>query len=588
MGVEAREQVVGLDGRLDDAPVTRPDHPLVKYAEAFTQNFDLIAERKGVVYQLREVAKASILAKYLLESGLRVQQSWFTAGGEVSPAYCMEVPQLWNDHCFARICVEDGEIVDDKKQSGVLSRRHGLYGGVDFGIDRFRLAAPSRVATSVIAGRAALGRPASSLMATTASGLSMGPARQFARLTGPLAMAPTRVSAPLSMGLSAPLRAGLAGPQGVDLSLEKFNLSAATAAGGEMRAAEDEAALNVGAAFWAAVDDADSDLLNSEDRDLFKAVFNPHLSDRRAEGDMFLPPPTSYSHIQTLKRLLREEDAVRGRRKALFFSSKFEAESPGSVFPSTWTSGVQVGVRAPTKSGGLLQPRPDYLKQTEILREVLASAPAEFDRRTEDGMRYRVYRFGSLEVRTVQGHMEDDEEEIGAVFSHSGESLASLEAPGWAMRAMQAAANRVRALTEGDRISKVTEYVGRSSCGRMRVSFVVFEAEAGGVALTEEKEDGSVTWQENPKDLDLRTSLAKVVRSAECLKANVTIGDMMRFQASQNGRDWPQASRSKCKKYAQYAYVKASGEGPRPLSGFMKSGGAPIWVRGPRTRMGMP
>merc|ERR1719343_1010764 len=46
MGVEAREQIMGDTG-LVDAPLTKPDHPLVKYAEVFTRNFDLIAERKS-------------------------------------------------------------------------------------------------------------------------------------------------------------------------------------------------------------------------------------------------------------------------------------------------------------------------------------------------------------------------------------------------------------------------------------------------------------------------------------------------------------------------------------------------------------
>ena len=57
MGVEAREQELE-GGRLEDKRVTRPSHPLVKYAEQFTHNFDLIAERKSVIYHLRELAKA--------------------------------------------------------------------------------------------------------------------------------------------------------------------------------------------------------------------------------------------------------------------------------------------------------------------------------------------------------------------------------------------------------------------------------------------------------------------------------------------------------------------------------------------------
>merc|ERR1719506_3068561 len=64
MGVEAREQVLGAQG-LQDKQICRPDHPMLKYAEAFTKNFDLIAERKSVIYHLRELAKSSVLAKHL-------------------------------------------------------------------------------------------------------------------------------------------------------------------------------------------------------------------------------------------------------------------------------------------------------------------------------------------------------------------------------------------------------------------------------------------------------------------------------------------------------------------------------------------
>merc|ERR1711933_653573 len=67
MGVEAREQIHSSRG-LEDAPLTRKSHPMVKYAEAFSKNFDLIAERKSVIYHLRELAKASVLAKFLVDA----------------------------------------------------------------------------------------------------------------------------------------------------------------------------------------------------------------------------------------------------------------------------------------------------------------------------------------------------------------------------------------------------------------------------------------------------------------------------------------------------------------------------------------
>ena len=46
MGVEARETEFGPRGMVDKK-CTRTNHPLVKFAESFTHNFDLIAERKS-------------------------------------------------------------------------------------------------------------------------------------------------------------------------------------------------------------------------------------------------------------------------------------------------------------------------------------------------------------------------------------------------------------------------------------------------------------------------------------------------------------------------------------------------------------
>merc|ERR1719359_2234749 len=95
MGVEAREQVKGGAG-LEDAKITRPDHPLVKYAEEFTRNFDLIAERKSVVYHLRELAKASIVAKYLVEAEISLDASWY-AFNQAQSDCALEVPCAWNE-----------------------------------------------------------------------------------------------------------------------------------------------------------------------------------------------------------------------------------------------------------------------------------------------------------------------------------------------------------------------------------------------------------------------------------------------------------------------------------------------------------
>merc|ERR1712012_1335459 len=159
MGIEAREQVETTNG-LEDAQVTRPDHPLVKYAEMFTHNFDLIAERKSVVYHLRELAKASVLAKYLLESGMQMEDYWFNLVSDISCATCPNVPQLWTKRCHSQIHVQDGKVVE--KENGFRHNVNSVYGGVQFGLDRisvdqFRINAVRAAMPGVTTDRVAAG-----------------------------------------------------------------------------------------------------------------------------------------------------------------------------------------------------------------------------------------------------------------------------------------------------------------------------------------------------------------------------------------------------------------------------------------------
>merc|ERR1719198_1553631 len=97
MGVQARELHLTDEGLLEDIPVTRQTHPLVRYAEKFTRNFDLIAERKSSIYQLREVAKATVMAKFLMDSNVCLEDEWFALDDAEAKQECvMELPQLWN------------------------------------------------------------------------------------------------------------------------------------------------------------------------------------------------------------------------------------------------------------------------------------------------------------------------------------------------------------------------------------------------------------------------------------------------------------------------------------------------------------
>merc|ERR1712176_402796 len=96
---------------LTDKPVSRADHPVVKYAEAFTRNFDLIAERKSVIFHLRELAKASVMAKYLLESGAQIEELWFNLATNKEIVCSLEVPQLWNERVISK-----GQLHEDRKE----------------------------------------------------------------------------------------------------------------------------------------------------------------------------------------------------------------------------------------------------------------------------------------------------------------------------------------------------------------------------------------------------------------------------------------------------------------------------------------
>merc|ERR1719343_354985 len=130
MGVEAREQIQGKGG-LEDAPITRAGHPLVKYAEKFTENFDLIAERKSAIYHLRELAKATLLAKFITDAKVPLDDVWFSLADEDVAPCVMEIPQLWNERVHSEIQVNGGKILSGRAS---MSNVYGLYGGVELAV----------------------------------------------------------------------------------------------------------------------------------------------------------------------------------------------------------------------------------------------------------------------------------------------------------------------------------------------------------------------------------------------------------------------------------------------------------------------
>jgi len=99
---------------------------------------------------------------------------------------------------------------------------------------------------------------------------------------------------------------------------------------------------------------------------------------------------------------------------------------------------------------------------------------------------------------------------------------------------------------------------------------VVLETEAGHSIVTEKLPDGMATWQEDPKDLEDRNSLAKVLRSADCGHAGVLVRDLKAFQMRETRAfGLGVASPDACEQYSQIVYSRASGQAHRFTSGYL-------------------
>jgi len=529
MGVEAWEQIEAPDGTLQDAKVTRHNHPLVRYAQDFTRNFDLIAERKSVIFHLRELAKASVLAKYMVDASIHVPKGWLEAGGvikETSPdPKSLEVPQLWNERGYGTICLRSGAIVQE--DGSLATKTLGLYGGVNFGLDRFTVAAPGFATRAMLPGQPAP-------MTLTAR----------AMLSGQHAPTTSRVFGPNQLRA---VSMGGVEPRGVDLNLDKFDLSRATMVASEVAVPQvsQDACAAVGQAFWSNVDEMDGSVFKEEDRILLAELFNRRLSDRRDDGDQFVPPDTSLAYMERIGHLMKEEDTVRVQRKQLFFSKHFEAECPGPLFPSSWKNYIEIERKTSSSPDAcMLHERPEYTAQQKMFDNVIQSTTPMFDKSSEEGLRFRVYKVGSLEVRTTQEL--DGKETVGAVFSITSSGGGP----------MQRKKGQKVDLT--DTIKKVTTYVERDQqLSSRRRYYVVLETGKEKTIVTEMTDNGVIAWKEDPADLEVRNSLAKVFGTKDCGDKAITIRDMRhsfaKFVASFQSR------RSRCtgKRYAQCAYNRA-------------------------------
>lgn len=281
-------------------------------------------------------------------------------------------------------------------------------------------------------------------------------------------------------------------PRGVDLNLNKFDLTHTVTA-------EEMNGTSLGQAFWHNVDTEQGCVFKAEDKSVLKAVFNPHLSDRREDADQFVPPEMRSAHLDRLRVLVKEEAQVRANRKVHFLSEDFSVGAPGPLFPSSWASSFDLA-QPGNQVTGVKCLQPDQLVDRAM------KTTAVFDRTAEDGTRFRTYRLDGLEVRTTQEH--DGIEMVGAVFSSRMEQDC-----------------QERTVT-GERITKAVEYVERANGAEGPVPdrhyYIVLETETGDRIATEKRKDGTIAWMENPSCLEARNALAKVINSADNCNASLS------------------------------------------------------------------
>eukprot|EP00913_Durusdinium_trenchii_P021707 g20397.t1 len=100
-------------------------------------------------------------------------------------------------------------------------------------------------------------------------------------------------------------------PQGVDLALDKFDLSQPERFASNMPPCSApfdsvEGRITLGKAFLKSLTEGSYDSLGAEHVTLLKQVFNPVLADRISEGTAFVPPDPNLDYVQKLRNLVQE------------------------------------------------------------------------------------------------------------------------------------------------------------------------------------------------------------------------------------------------------------------------------------------
>jgi hypothetical protein len=322
------------------------------------------------------------------------------------------------------------------------------------------------------------------------------------------------------MGMGVPCMSAARGPQqlspfgapkGVDLNLNEFDLSGIRdidrGEASEPLGDDLDGCLTVGEAFWKELEGehSESTIFGKEKRTLLREVLSPALCDRRAEGDLFVPPDFGGKYMRNLESLVREERRLRQSRREHFCSPDFVPTDAGPLFPASWiVSSADVSSKV-DDAAGPLRARPDFQAQAGLLGMALECTAPSFDKHVEDGERFRIYRLGGLEVRTVQE--QSGSEEIVAVFSREAEA--------------KPCAASLDGAPQDERVTKVVQLVERDPHALPGTAqpwryYVVLTTDTGRKIVTEKQADGTVAWEDmtnSDSALEARNSLAKVLRS---------------------------------------------------------------------------
>merc|ERR1740121_1750846 len=87
--------------------------------------------------------------------------------------------------------------------------------------------------------------------------------------------------------------------------------------------------------------------------------------------------------------------------------------------------------------------------------------------------------------------------------------------------------------------------------------YIVIETEDANAIVTQQLWNGSVTWNENPEDLEDRNSLAKTLRSKDCRSKGMTVQDFKAYSGKAADSRKLATLHSKGKRYATGAFDKA-------------------------------